>query len=577
LHGAATKFLQTYILDHAVNGRIHADIHPHRSDDGGAKSFRMSYSHPPLQQMASHDEEITPLVRSCFLPEEGEVWATIDYSQQEFRLLVDQAAKRGLTGAEAAAERYRSDPSTDFHAFSAELTGLDRLTAKSVTFGKAYRAGITKFAALVHKPEVEALAIMTQYDRALPFVNELAQACQRQAERDGYLQLCDGARRHYNQWEARGIEWGSGHLAPCSSLDEARRRQRDPAHPWFGQRLQRAGAYFAGNALIQGNGARQAKRWMLHCWQAGHVPLLMMHDGLEFSVSSPEQAEQVAQLGREAVTFSVPMQVDVAYGRTWADAKHSWAELPSPAPPDTSTIDYQSPPKILATQRTLLGAPRAEDFSYLDEFVAMAAEREAIRQRREAGQPWPWTDNEILKRWYFTNMYRRLDKLTGWLWNHWCRPHDGDPDLWFAMVIARLTNRIETWEVLGYPVPWNPEHFIEVMSRRPKGKAYGSAYVIPAFQHDKRPKYVTQAEIFTRMWSDREALRPRDGMLVVQFVQGLESYPGIGQFLAWQIAADTKSFSALRAAVDFNTAAGSGPGSRLGMELIMGHTRNART
>jgi DNA polymerase I-like protein with 3'-5' exonuclease and polymerase domains len=301
-HSAATKFLENYILGHAVNGRIHADIHPHRSDDGGTRSSRMSYSHPPLQQMASHDEEITPLVRSVFLPEEGETWATVDYSQQEFRLLVNEAAARGLTGAREAAERYRNDPNTDFHAFVAEITGLERPTAKTANFGKAYRAGLTKFAALVGKSEAEAQAIMEQYDRALPFVVALANSCQRQAEQDGYLVLCDGARRHFDEWEARGIAWGKGVLAPCD-LETARRRRRDPSHPWFGQKLQRAGAYFAMNALIQGNGARQAKRWMLACWQEGIVPLLMMHDGLELSVSSPDQAERVAQLGREVMTW----------------------------------------------------------------------------------------------------------------------------------------------------------------------------------------------------------------------------------------------------------------------------------
>jgi DNA polymerase I-like protein with 3'-5' exonuclease and polymerase domains len=574
LHGAATKFLENYVLGHAVNGRIHADIHPHRSDDGGTKSFRMSYSHPPLQQMASHDDEITPLVRSCFQPEEGEAWATIDYSQQEFRLLVAEAEARGLTGAREAAERYRLDPATDFHALVAELTGLERKDAKTANFGKSYRAGAKKFAALIGKSEIEALVIMDQYDRALPFVHELAVSCQHQAEHDSYLTLCDGARRHYNQWEACYIEWGPGPLAPCS-LDEAQRRVRTPSHPWFSANLQRAGSYFAMNALIQGNGARQVKRWMLHCYQAGHVPLLMVHDSLEFSVSSPEQAEHVAQLGREAMTFSVPMQVDVKYGRTWADAKHSWAELPAPVAPDTSTVIYQPPPPILATQRTSLLAPRAEDFPYLGEFIAMVAERDQILRKRTAGQAYPWTDDPILGRWSFTNMSRAQDKHTVWLWDNWCRPHADDPELWFAMVIARLTNRIETWEALGYPVPWDSAHFVATMSRRPKGKAYGSAYVIPAFQGDTRPKYETQAETFTRMWNDRETLRPRDGMLVAQFVQGLESYRGIGQFLAWQIAADTKPFSALRTAPDFHTAAGSGPGSQLGMDFLMERIHNA--
>ena len=91
-NNAAINFLQGYILDHVVNGRIHAEIHPHRSDEGGTRSLRFSYSKPPLQLMAAHDEEIAPLIRGVFLPEESEVWAKPDISQQEFRFVVHYAA-----------------------------------------------------------------------------------------------------------------------------------------------------------------------------------------------------------------------------------------------------------------------------------------------------------------------------------------------------------------------------------------------------------------------------------------------------------------------------------------------------
>jgi DNA polymerase I-like protein with 3'-5' exonuclease and polymerase domains len=505
--GAGTKFLQTYLIEHAVSDRIFAEIHPHRDDSGGAKSTRFSYSHPPLQQMSSHSDEIAPLIRGVFLPDEGDAWASCDYSQQEYRLLVGEAASRNLTGAREAALRYCNGHDVDFHALVAEMAGIDRQTAKSANFAKAYRAGIPKFAATIRKSEAEAQAIMARYDRELPFVSQLAALCERQAKQDGYLRLFDGTLRHFNQWEARGIEWGKGNRAPCS-LEEARRRQRNPEHPWFGQQLRQAGAYTAVNALIQGTGARIAKTWMRACWQEGIVPLLMMHDGLELSVSSPDQAERVAQLGRDAVKLDVPMQVDVKYGRTWADAKHTWAALPSERPSEPACEPYQPLPPRLASQGRLLRAPRAEDFPLLDKFVDMVAERHAIYQRRQAGQAYPWTENKILGRWYFTNMYRSLDKNTVWLWDNWCRPHASDIDLWFAMVVARLTNRIETWEALGYPVPWNPEHYVEVMASLPKGKRYGGAYVIPGVKGDKRPKYVTQAEIFTRMWNDRERLRP---------------------------------------------------------------------
>jgi hypothetical protein len=52
-----------------------------------------------------------------------------------------------------------------------------------------------------------------------------------------------------------------------------------------------------------------------------------MHDALECSVSSREQAELVARLGEEAVRLDVPMRVDLKFGHSWGDAKHSWEDL----------------------------------------------------------------------------------------------------------------------------------------------------------------------------------------------------------------------------------------------------------
>jgi CHC2 zinc finger len=86
------------------------------------------------------------------------------------------------------------------------------------------------------------------------------------------------------------------------------------------------------NALIQGSAARHTKLWMRACWREGIVPLLQMHDALDCSVASPELAERVAQLGRDAVTLEVPMQVDLKCGQTWGDAKHTWEELTGAAP-----------------------------------------------------------------------------------------------------------------------------------------------------------------------------------------------------------------------------------------------------
>ena len=120
--------------------------------------------------MPSRDKELGPLIRSVFLPEEGEVWCKPDISQQEFRFVVHHAVLRNLPGAKEAAEHYRSNPDADFHAIVAEMTGLDRDLAKAVNFAKIYGAGVKKFAEMIGKPLSEAQAIIAQYDSRLPFV-----------------------------------------------------------------------------------------------------------------------------------------------------------------------------------------------------------------------------------------------------------------------------------------------------------------------------------------------------------------------------------------------------------------------
>ena len=324
LNHAAVHFLEQHILGHVEHGRIHAEIHPHRSDDGGTRSLRFSYSNPPLQQMPAHDTELAPLIRGVFLPEEGEVWAKPDLSQQEFRFIVHYAARHKLRKAAEAVECYRSDPNTDFHAFVASMTGIDRQSAKTANFAKSYGAGVRTFASMIGKTESEARAIYAKYDHELPFVAQLSAKCEQAVWRTGYLTLYDGARRHWNKW-APGGKWGKG-LGPCSR-DEAEQRTRDPGHPWYHRKLWRTDVRLAFNALIQGSAARHTKLWMRACWREGIVPLLQLHDALECSVSSREQAELVAHLGCEAVALEVPMKVDLAFGRTWGDAKHTWEEL----------------------------------------------------------------------------------------------------------------------------------------------------------------------------------------------------------------------------------------------------------
>ncbi len=87
INKAHTTFIDT-ILKHSHKGRIHADINQLRSDNGGTVTGRFSYSNPNLQQIPARNKDLGPMIRSLFIPEEGQPWGCFDYSQQTPRLVV---------------------------------------------------------------------------------------------------------------------------------------------------------------------------------------------------------------------------------------------------------------------------------------------------------------------------------------------------------------------------------------------------------------------------------------------------------------------------------------------------------
>ncbi len=337
LHNAGDKFIGKYILEYCHHGRIHAEIHQYRNDRGGTRTSRFSYSDPPLQQMPSRDEEIAPQIRALFLPEEGEVWGALDYSQQEFRLIVHFASVCKMAGVEKAIRMYRDDPNTDFHDMVAELTGLPRRRAKDVNFAKAFGAGKYKFAEMTGMSVEEAVDTMDQYDEKLPFISRLSEFCQKRASKRGYIKLLDGMRSRFNTWEPRWVDhgkqndhkrdtgWHDMPTDPCL-LDVAIERTNDPNHYWYEERLRRSKTQKAMNWLIQGSAARQTKMAMRECWREGIVPLLQMHDELSSSFSTEAPAIRMKEIMVEVVTLEVPVMVDAEFGKNWGQAKSTWKE-----------------------------------------------------------------------------------------------------------------------------------------------------------------------------------------------------------------------------------------------------------
>ena len=143
---------------------------------------------PNLQQIPARDPELGPMIRSLFLPEEGQQWAAIDFSQQEPRILVHFAKNYGdykgmpLEGVEAFVDAYRNDPNMDFHTMVSDMARIPRKQAKVINLGMMYGMGVNKLSDQLDVSVDEAKALTQQYHKRVPFVKGLMKGVQKKLE-----------------------------------------------------------------------------------------------------------------------------------------------------------------------------------------------------------------------------------------------------------------------------------------------------------------------------------------------------------------------------------------------------------
>jgi hypothetical protein len=213
----------------------------------------------------------------------------------------------------------------------------------------------------------------------------------------------------------------------------------------------------------------------------------------------------------------------------------------------------------------------------IQELFAFIKERHDIYLRRQVGKPKPWTTDKILQQYRFTNCYRELDVVTTWIREHWRVPYVEHSDVWFAMTVARFVNRPESLVALGRPLPWRPKNFIKMMEsfKQQGDKAYSSAYMINAVgmqghNYTSKAAYLAD-QVLGPLWRERAKLRPRHGDKLADFAGRLLPYHGMGGgFMTAQVIADTKFTEPLKSAEDWWTWAAPGPGSRRGLNRVLG-------
>ena len=298
-HRGLKKLLGTYIdaLPKLINertGHIHTSFNQTVTATG-----RLSSSDPNLQNIPVRGEDGKE-IRKAFIPEDGCLFFSADYSQIELRVMAH------LSGDENMIEAFRSGH--DIHAATAakiykraidEVERDQRTKAKRANFGIIY--GITVFG-LAERLEIsrdEAKQLIEGYFESFPKVKEYMEKAKEEARQNGYVTTLFGRRRY---------------LADINSANATVRG--------FAERN-------AINAPIQGTAADIIKVAMIRIhnrFKAENIRskmILQVHDELNFSVY-PEEREQVERIVMEemekAFQMQVPLVADSGWGANWLEA-----------------------------------------------------------------------------------------------------------------------------------------------------------------------------------------------------------------------------------------------------------------
>lgn len=298
-HRGLKKLLGTYVdaLPKLINrrtGHIHTSFNQAVTSTG-----RLSSSDPNLQNIPVRGEDGKE-IRRCFIPEEGCLFFSADYSQIELRVMAH------LSGDENMAEAFRLGH--DIHAATAakiykediaDVTRDQRTKAKRANFGIIYGITVFGLAERLDISRAEATQLIDGYFASFPKVAQYMEQSKETARAKGYAETFFHRRRY---------------LPDINSHNATVRN--------FAERN-------AINAPIQGSAADIIKIAMVRIsrrFKAEGIKskmILQVHDELNFSVI-PEEKEKVQRIVLEemqnAYPLNVPLVADCGWGANWLEA-----------------------------------------------------------------------------------------------------------------------------------------------------------------------------------------------------------------------------------------------------------------
>ena len=212
-----------------------------------------------------------------------------------------------LRGAKDAGDAFRSGDA-DFHQVVADMAGIPRKQAKNINLGLFYSMGVQKLSDSLGLTLDEGKELFGRYHERVPFVKALSERAVRRAGDQGNIRTLLGRRCRFDKWEP--MQFGTRKIMDHKT-----------AYAEYGNAIKRAFTHKAMNRLIQGSAADMTKKAMQLLYEEGIIPHVQVHDELDFSIESPEQALKIKDIMESCVELKVPIKVDVELGPNWGEAK----------------------------------------------------------------------------------------------------------------------------------------------------------------------------------------------------------------------------------------------------------------